>query len=431
MRNLIKRLLGLFLVLLILGSINQPSFAMSSLSELKIPDDQLAAVTTRFTALTTTLNPLIERTTFAQEEFLRLRAESKGSDPEFLAAQNFFRSQIKALYKSFSAESTIKLQSAQIFRKILKSPQMVTEFVATRPTVYLPPECPPAVALDGESIWETGTVVKVEDGDTVDVKTCRGTLNVRQIGIQAPETVKSTHFAQCGGVEASNLMKALLPIGTEVQLRSNNFASANNYEALARPYRYIFAKDAQGNVQQGDVLMSGTQGTLVYASSRLVATVGVDDMVIVETADAVLVAHRDRSQEVKAIVQNLSEQKRFEQTLHRKVHRPWGWYDSVDEGERFKVKRICVNPGGILSLQKHHKRAEHWIVVKGEAEVTCDDQVKRLQENESTYIPLGSVHRLSNPGNTPLELIEVQTGAYLGEDDIVRYEDTYGRPTED
>jgi len=247
MRNLIKRLLGLFLVLLILGSINQPSFAMSSLSELKIPDDQLAAVTTRFTALTTTLNPLIERTTFAQEEFLRLRAELKGSDPEFLAAQNFFRSQIKALYKSFSAESTIKLQSAQIFRKILKSPQMVTEFVATRPTVYLPPECPPAVALDGESIWETGTVVKVEDGDTVDVKTCRGTLNVRQIGIQAPETVKSTHFAQCGGVEASNLMKALLPIGTEVQLRSNNFASANNYEALARPYRYIFAKDAQGN----------------------------------------------------------------------------------------------------------------------------------------------------------------------------------------
>ena len=191
------------------------------------------------------------------------------------------------------------------------------------------------------------------------------------------------------------------------------------------------AKDAQGNVQQGDVLMSGTKGSLVYASTRLVATVGVDDMVIVETADAVLVAHRDRSQEVKAIVQNLSEQKRFEQTLHRKVHRPWGWYDSVDEGDRFKVKRICVNPGGTLSLQKHHKRAEHWIVVKGEAEVTCDDQVKRLQENESTYIPLGSVHRLSNPGNTLLELIEVQTGGYLGEDDIVRFEDTYGRPTQD
>ena len=191
------------------------------------------------------------------------------------------------------------------------------------------------------------------------------------------------------------------------------------------------AKDAQGNVQHGDVLMSGTHGTLVYAASRLVTTVGVDDMVIVETADAVLVAHRDRSQEVKAIVQSLSKQERFEQTLHRKVHRPWGWYDSVDEGDRFKVKRICVNPGGVLSLQKHHQRAEHWIVVKGVAEVTCNDQVTQLNENESIYIPLGTVHRLRNPGATPLELIEVQTGGYLGEDDIVRFEDTYGRPTQD
>ena len=188
-------------------------------------------------------------------------------------------------------------------------------------------------------------------------------------------------------------------------------------------------KDGHGNVHQGDVLMSGTQGTLVYASSRLVTTVGVEDLVIVETADAVLVAHRDRSQEVKSIVQSLAEQNRFEQALHRKVHRPWGWYDSVDEGERFKVKRICVNPGGVLSLQKHHQRAEHWIVVKGVAEVTCNDQVKRLKENESTYIPLGSIHRLSNPGDTTLELIEVQTGGYLGEDDIVRFEDSYGRTT--
>jgi mannose-1-phosphate guanylyltransferase/mannose-6-phosphate isomerase len=191
------------------------------------------------------------------------------------------------------------------------------------------------------------------------------------------------------------------------------------------------AKDPQGNVQHGDVLMSGTQGSLVYASSRLVTTVGIDDIVIVETADAVLVAHRDRSQDVKAIVQSLSEQKRFEQTLHRKVHRPWGWYDSVDEGERFKVKRICVNPGGTLSLQKHHQRAEHWIVVKGMAEVTCNEQVKHLNENESTFIPLGAVHRLHNPGTTPLELIEVQTGGYLGEDDIVRFEDSYGRSTQD
>ena len=235
------------LAIAILSIFIQPSFAITSLSELKIPDEQLASVTNRHLTLATSLVPLIQRTTFGQEEFLRLRAEKKGVGPEFQAAQNYLRSQIKLLYQAFSGQTQIKLESAQIYRKILNSPQMVTQFIATRPTVYLPPECPPAIALDGESIWETGTVVKVEDGDTVDVLTCRGTLNVRQIGIQAPETVKSTHFAQCGGVEASKLMKALLPVGSEVQLRSNNFASANNYEALARPYRYIFAKDPQGN----------------------------------------------------------------------------------------------------------------------------------------------------------------------------------------
>lgn len=231
----------------ILSIFIQPSFAITSLSELKIPDEQLASVTNRHLALTTSLIPLIQRTTFGQEEFLRLRAEQKGSGPEFQAAQNYLRSQIKSLYQAFSGQTQIKKASAQIYRKILNSPQMVTQFIATRPTVYLPRECPPAVALDGESIWETGTVVKVEDGDTVFVQTCRGNLDVRLIGVQAPETAKSTHFAQCGGLEASKLMKALLPVGTEVQLRSNNFASANNYQALARPYRYIFAKDAQGN----------------------------------------------------------------------------------------------------------------------------------------------------------------------------------------
>ncbi|MFZ9926413.1 MAG: lamin tail domain-containing protein [Candidatus Nanopelagicaceae bacterium] len=231
----------------ILSIFIQPSFAITSLSELKIPDEQLASVTNRHLTLTTSLIPLIQRTTFGQEEFLRLRAERKGSGPEFQAAQNYLRSQIKSLYQAFSGQTQIKKASAQIYRKILNSPQMVTQFIATRPTVYLPRECPPAVALDGESIWETGTVVKVEDGDTVFVQTCRGNLDVRLIGVQAPETAKSTHFAQCGGLEASKLMKALLPVGTEVQLRSNNFASANNYQALARPYRYIFAKDAQGN----------------------------------------------------------------------------------------------------------------------------------------------------------------------------------------
>jgi mannose-1-phosphate guanylyltransferase/mannose-6-phosphate isomerase len=186
-------------------------------------------------------------------------------------------------------------------------------------------------------------------------------------------------------------------------------------------------KDSQGNAHVGDVLCTDSHNTLVHASSRLVALVGVSDLVVVETADAVLVASKSRSQDVKAIVNLLGTQQREEQNLHRKVHRPWGWYDSIDEGGRFKVKRIQVKPKASLSLQKHHHRAEHWIVVTGTAEITNGDKVQTLTENQSTYIPLGAVHRLANPGSIPLEIIEVQSGSYLGEDDIVRFEDTYGR----
>jgi mannose-1-phosphate guanylyltransferase / mannose-6-phosphate isomerase len=177
----------------------------------------------------------------------------------------------------------------------------------------------------------------------------------------------------------------------------------------------------------GDVLLAETRNTLVHATSRLVGVVGLDDVVVVETPDAVLVADRTRSQEVKQVVARLNASDRGEHALHRKVHRPWGWYDSIDHGPRFQVKRIMVKPGASLSLQKHHHRAEHWIVVAGTAEVTCGDRKLVLTENQSTYIPLGEVHRLANPGKVPLEIIEVQSGAYLGEDDIVRYEDTYGR----
>ena len=186
-------------------------------------------------------------------------------------------------------------------------------------------------------------------------------------------------------------------------------------------------QDPQGNVAQGDTLMVDTTQTLIHATSRLVASVGVTNLIIVETPDAVLVMDRSQSQNVKKIVQQLEQKKRSELNLHRKVNRPWGWYDSIDEGERFKVKRIQVNPGASLSLQKHHHRAEHWVVVKGTAEITNADQVILLTENQSTYIPLGEVHRLANPGTIPLEIIEVQSGSYLGEDDIVRLEDTYGR----
>jgi len=189
----------------------------------------------------------------------------------------------------------------------------------------------------------------------------------------------------------------------------------------------VLPKDADGNAHQGDVLCTDSCNTLVHATSRLVSLVGVKDLIIVETPDAVLVADRSRSQDVKHIVTQLQQTQREEHTLHRKVHRPWGWYDSIDQGGRFKVKRIQVKPKSSLSLQKHHHRAEHWIVVSGTAEITNGDKVLTFTENQSTYIPLGEVHRLANPGTIPLEIIEVQSGSYLGEDDIVRFEDTYGR----
>ena len=173
--------------------------------------------------------------------------------------------------------------------------------------------------------------------------------------------------------------------------------------------------------------MTDSNNNLTHATSRLVALVGVKDMVVVETPDAILVAAKDRCQDVKHIVTTLDREQRDERSLHRKVHRPWGWYDSIDEGERFKVKRIQVKPQASLSLQKHHHRAEHWVVVKGTAEITNGDKVIMLTENQSTYIPLGTVHRLANPGTIPLEIVEVQSGSYLGEDDIVRLEDSYGR----
>jgi mannose-1-phosphate guanylyltransferase / mannose-6-phosphate isomerase len=189
----------------------------------------------------------------------------------------------------------------------------------------------------------------------------------------------------------------------------------------------VSPKDASGNATHGDALVTDSRNVLVHATSRLVGVVGLDDVIVVETPDAVLVADRSRSQEVKAIVGQLHRSGRSEHTLHRQVHRPWGWYDSIDAGPRFQVKRIMVKPGATLSLQMHHHRAEHWIVVSGTAEVTNGDQVILLSENQSTYIPLGTTHRLANPGKVPLEIIEVQSGSYLGEDDIVRFEDTYGR----
>ena len=189
----------------------------------------------------------------------------------------------------------------------------------------------------------------------------------------------------------------------------------------------VLPRDADNNATVGDAVLHGCSDSLFLSSHRTVAGVGLSNIVVIETADAVLIADKTQTQSVKHIVAQLKAQGRELTHTHRKVHRPWGWYDSIDGGDRFQVKRIVVNPGASLSQQMHHHRAEHWVVVKGTAQVTNGERTFLLGENESTYIPLGHVHRLANPGKVPLEIIEVQSGSYLGEDDIVRFEDTYGR----
>ena len=213
-----------------------------------------------------------------------------------------------------------------------------------------------------------------------------------------------------------------LPVGTVIPL-SAGWSDVGAWEALWQ----VLPKDDNGNVSQGDVMLQDSSNTLALSEGRLIACVGVDGLIVVETADAVLVAHKDHTQNVKKIVDRLKQAGRSEGQIHRKVFRPWGSYDGVDAGPRFQVKRIIVNPGATLSLQMHHHRAEHWIVVSGTAKVTKGDQTFLMSENESTFIPLGTTHRLENPGRVPLEMIEVQSGSYLGEDDIVRFEDVYGR----
>ena len=213
-----------------------------------------------------------------------------------------------------------------------------------------------------------------------------------------------------------------LPPGVVIPLAAG-WSDVGSWDALWQ----VLPKDSAGNVPQGDVLLQDCRNTLAVSEGRLVACVGLTDLIVVETADAVLVVHKDKTQDVKKVVDSLKKHNRTEGQIHRKVFRPWGWYDGVDAGERFQVKRIVVKPAGILSLQMHHHRAEHWIVVSGTAKVTRGDETFLVSENQSTFIPLGTTHRLENPGRVPLEMIEVQSGSYLGEDDIVRFEDVYGR----
>ena len=216
--------------------------------------------------------------------------------------------------------------------------------------------------------------------------------------------------------------KLELPLGVLIPL-SAGWSDVGAWDALWK----VLPKDSDGNVVQGDVFLQGCRNSLVMSGSRLVACIGVDDLIVVETPDALLISHKDKTQEVKQVVDRLKSGGRSEGQLHRKVFRPWGSYDGVDAGERFLVKRIVVNPGACLSLQLHYHRAEHWIVVRGTAKVICEDSSYLVSENQSTFIPLGKKHRLENPGRVPLEMIEVQSGSYLGEDDIVRFEDVYGR----
>jgi mannose-1-phosphate guanylyltransferase/mannose-6-phosphate isomerase len=236
-------------------------------------------------------------------------------------------------------------------------------------------------------------------------------------------------FAQCPSdsidyavMERIAAGESSLPPGAVIPLAAG-WSDVGAWDSLWQ----VLPKDSEGNASQGDVLLHNCRNTLVMSGGRLVACVGVEDVVVVETPDAILVVHKNKTQDVKKIVDSLKLEGRSEGRLHRKVFRPWGWYDGIDAGERFQVKRIVVKPGASLSLQMHHHRAEHWIVVRGTAQVTRGDSSYLVSENESTFIPLGTRHRLENPGCVPLEMIEVQSGSYLGEDDIVRFEDIYGR----
>lgn len=267
--------------------------------------------------------------------------------------------------------------------------------------------CRPDILAACQSAWNSGST----DGEFIRVD--------KDVFANCP--ADSIDYAVMERI-ATQTPDSSLPVGVVIPLNAG-WSDVGAWDALWK----VLPKDVVGNVAQGDVMLQDCHNTLALSEGRLIACVGVSDLVVVETADAILVAHKDRTQDVKLIVDRLKVQGRTESSIHRKVFRPWGSYDGVDAGERFQVKRIVVKPGGRLSLQMHHHRAEHWIVVSGTAQVTKGETTFLLSENESTFIPLGITHRLENPGRVDLEMIEVQSGSYLGEDDIVRFEDVYGR----
>jgi mannose-1-phosphate guanylyltransferase/mannose-6-phosphate isomerase len=255
------------------------------------------------------------------------------------------------------------------------------------------------------------------------VQACRAAVEARSPDRDFLRIGKDA-FAGCPADSIDYAVMEKLPAGMGVVIPLDaGWSDVGAWDALWQ----VGSKDSANNVLQGDVVAASTRDTLAISQSRLVALVGLSDIVVVETPDAVLVAHKSHLQELKDVVARLKRDGRTEVGTHRKIHRPWGYYDSIDSGNRFQVKRIVVNPGAALSLQMHHHRAEHWVVVRGTARVTRGEETFLVSENESTYIPIGTRHRLENPGKVPLEMIEVQSGAYLGEDDIVRFDDAYGR----
>ena len=291
--------------------------------------------------------------------------------------------------------------------------------------------------LSGEYLWNAGiflirsdTLLKALKAHAPEIlKACEWAIegaSIEQLG----QEMESTRFVRpeakaLQSCPSDSIDYAVMEHHDNIQVVSFNaqWSDVGSWTAVAD----LAPKDTSGNQIVGHGVSKDSINTFIHAPDRTVVALGVTDLLIVDTPDALLVAHRDHAQDVKAVVTELEKNKDPKALLHRKVHRPWGWYDSIDQGERFQVKRICVKPGASLSLQKHHHRAEHWIVVKGCAEVTKGAETFLLGENQSTYIPIGETHRLHNPGVTELEMIEVQSGSYLGEDDIVRFEDTYGR----
>ena len=283
----------------------------------------------------------------------------------------------------------------------------------------------------GEYFWNSGIfmmratvwLAQLEAFRPEMMQACRAAFDARG-GDRDFLRVGADAFTACPSDSIDYAVMEKLPAGLGVVIPlSAAWSDVGVWDALWQ----LGVKNSEGNVLRGDVIALDTRDTLAISESRLVACVGLTDVVVVETPDAVLVSHKSRIQQVKEVVARLKREGRTEADAHRKIHRPWGYYDSIDAGGRFQVKRIVVNPGASLSLQMHHHRAEHWIVVTGTARVRRGEETFLVSENESTFIPLGTLHRLENPGKVPLEIIEVQSDTYLGEDDIVRYEDTYGR----